>query len=164
MIQAMQTTPSSRIHSGPRDLFSFAVLRTGPHISKTIVPTAKKPTAINSRNLLKNAGPREKDRRVSHANTNAVNHSTGVFRNQGRGGCATASPEFGAQRRIRMHCSSTPHELGLYFRPFRGHSAASRQVRARCLPLGPTRLYCCGDDGIAGWPFCVYKSLISRRN
>jgi hypothetical protein len=35
-------------------------------------------------------------------NSNPANHSTGVFRNEGRGGCTTASPGFGAQRRISM--------------------------------------------------------------
>ena len=101
-IQAIETVPRSRIHRGPSGLSSFAVWSTGLHISKMMVPSAKQLTTTNSRIFLKNTSPPLKDRRRNHNNTNPTNHSIGVFRNQGRGGCTTASPGFGAQRRISM--------------------------------------------------------------
>ena len=93
-IQAIETLPRSRIHKGPSCLSSFAVWSTGLHISKMMVPSAKQLTTTNSRIFLKNTSPPLKDRRRNHNNTNPTNHSIGVFRNQGRGGCTTASPGF----------------------------------------------------------------------
>src|SRR5260370_13616954 len=100
-LQAIETAPRSRIHRGPSGLSSFAVWSTGLHINNTIVPSAKQLTTTKSRILLKNAGPPQRDRRRNHNNTSPANHSTGVFRNHSWGGCAPASPGFGAQKRIK---------------------------------------------------------------
>ena len=142
MNQTMGVRPRANIHKAVNPTSRLLTQRAGCQTRSKRNASANIETRNNLSDLLTADGICRKGPRRIPSNNNAVNHITGEFRNQGRGGCATASPTVGAQRRIRMNCSSTPHELGLYFRPFRGHSAVSP---GKMLPLAPPRLYCCGD-------------------
>jgi len=152
MSQAIGVRPRANIHKAVNATLCLLAQRTGCQTRSNRNPSASTETRRILSDFLTVAGVCRKGPRRIPSNNNPANHSTGVFRNHSWGGCATASPDFGAQRRIRVNCSSTPHKLGLYFRPFRGRSAekarraADKEVSGHCGNSPPSVYHgcCCG--------------------